>query len=787
LIRRFLVAVGILLVLTGSILTWLLFPFLRTFGDIGAGPGHQPSRLYGSPLELQGGGEMDADRLVEELERLGYHPQEGEGTPAGRFRAEEDGVAVRLRRRMSPDGPIPGQLLLARFEDGRVAGLQLDGQPVERAALEAPVLAAFYGEEARETWPVEVRDLPEHVVRAVLAAEDAAFFSHPGVSPTGIARALLVNLRRGEVAQGGSTLTQQLVKNVFLTHERSLFRKIREAVIALAVETWHSKRTILQGYLNQIYLGGGRGVQYYGLGTAARAYFGKDATELTLEEAATIAGMIKAPAAYSPLEHAERARARRDEVLRRMAELRWIDAARLEQALAAPVETAPLRFGERPAPHFADAMATEARERFGLKRLGGRGYHLFSSLSLGEQERAQEAVDEVLDGLDRRSRKDTEPLEAALVSVDPATGAILAHVGGRDFARSEFDRVSQARRQAGSAFKPIVLVAALEAGKASPATFLNDAPLTLKTGGRNWRPRNSDGGFRGWITARSAMEGSRNVPLVRLAMDVGLDKVAETARRMGIAGRMEEVPSLALGAADVTPREVATVYAALASGGLRPTLHGIASVLDAEGEAVQDLRPPKPERVLTPQVAYVTTSVLQGVVRRGTARGVWRYRISGPLAGKTGTTNEARDTWFAGYRPDRVTVVWVGHDNPEATRLSGSRAALPIWGRYMKAVLPELEDDDFPEPPGLEKATLCTMTGLRARANCPDTMREVFLPGQLPTKFCDLRHEPTEPLGGRLGLWLMKRLGQVIETQASAASEAAGAGEEGAGEEPPPP
>lgn len=750
------------------VLVWLLFPYLRTFGDIGAGPGNAPSRLYAAPLEVRRGEAATARSLAADLEALGYRAYDGEVLPHGRYREGGDALAVRLRRHMSPQGPVPGRLLLIELRRRRIESLRVDGQPAERAVLDVPVLATYFGEEAREKWPVQVEDLPEHVIQAVLAAEDDNFYWHPGVSPSGIVRAVIVNLRRGEVAQGGSTLTQQLVKNVFLTSERSLFRKIREAVIAVAVEVQHSKREILQGYLNGIYLGGSRGIQYYGVGTAARAYFGKDASELTLEEAAAIAGMIKAPAAYSPVADPERARKRRDEVLRRMAELEWIDEARLERALAVPVEASPLILGGRTAPHFADAMANEAGERFGLRRLGNRGLHLFSTLSLREQSLAAEAVTDTLEDLDRRGRPRAgqEPLEAALISTDPRDGAILAYVGGRDYSRSEFDRVSQAHRQAGSTFKPIVLVAALEAGKASPATMLKDEPLTLRTGGDRWSPKNADGAFLGPITARTALEKSRNVPLIRLAMDVGLDKVAATARRMGIESEMQEVPALALGGgADVTPREIATVYSTLASGGVRPVLHGLAEVTDAEGGTVEEVQAKKPERVLTPQVAYVATSVLEGVVSRGTGSGVRRYGIPGDLAGKTGTTNDARDSWFAGYRPDRVTVVWVGRDNPGATTLSGSRAALPIWGRYMKAALRGSEEAGFDEPDGLEHATVCRNSGLRARPECPSTVREVFLPGQRPTESCGLEHlRPEEPreLGLRFSDWLKGRLEKIF-------------------------
>jgi penicillin-binding protein 1B len=755
--------VAVLLVLT----FWLLFPYLKAFGDIGAGPDNSPSRLYALPEEIRVGEEMSPEDLARQLDAQGYRSWDEDVLPAGRYHFDEDVLVVRLRRHETPQGSVPGQIVVVHFLTRRIAALSVDGRPAESAALDPLVLATYYDEEMREKWPLQVKDLPEHVVQAVLAAEDDSFYWHPGVSPTGIARALMVDLRKGRAAQGGSTLTQQLVKNVFLTQDRRIFRKIREAVIAVAVEAQHSKRSILQAYLNTIYLGGASGVNYHGFGAAARAYFGKDATELTLPEAATLAGMIKSPAVYSPVASPERSRRRRDEVLHRMAELKWIDAGGLERALATPMVTSPQRLGGRPAPHFADAMASEARDRFGLTRLGSRGYNLFATLSIREQYLAQKATGEVLQELDGGRRKGVDPLEAALISVDPHTGAILAYVGGRDFGRSEFDRVAQAHRQAGSSFKPIVLVTALESGRLSQSSIVQDEPLTLKTGAGLWSPKNADGQFLGPVTVRKAVEQSRNVPLIRLAMNVGLAKVAATAHRMGIDSDLVALPALALGAADVTPREMATAYSTLANGGLRPVLHGLAAALGPDGKPVRDLQPKKPEQVISPQIAYITTSVLEGVVERGTARGVLRYGVPGLLAGKTGTTNEARDSWFAGYRPDRVTVVWVGLDNPGATSLSGSRAALPIWGQYMKASFQGARSSEFPEPAGLEKATVCRDSGMLARPICPTQIADVFLPGEKPTQVCNWKHEPRyeekqKQFGLRFSDWLKKKLERLV-------------------------
>jgi penicillin-binding protein 1B len=561
------------------------------------------------------------------------------------------------------------------------------------------------------------------------------------VSFSGIARAVWVNLRGGRLRQGGSTLTQQLVKNIYLTHERTLGRKAQELILAVLLEVRYDKRQILEAYLNEIYLGGSGGVSLMGVGAASRAYFGKDASQLDLAEAATLAGMIHAPALTSPLDHPDKARERRDWVLERMAKLKLATPERAEKAMASPVTVAPEPVVRRRAPYFADAVALEAQRRFGLEDLADGGYVLFSSLDWRNQQAAYDAVRDGLKAVEKgyqKGYKGKGPLQAALVSVDPETGGILAYIGGRGYEESQFDRAGQALRQAGSAFKPIIYAAAFEGRKVTPASFLEDEPLTVRLATVNWSPKNDDGTFHGWVTVRTALEKSYNPATTRLAMAVGMPRIVELAHDMGITSKMEPYPSVALGSAEVTPAELVSVYATLAAGGVRPPIHGLAAVLDRYGKPVEGAPLPKPKAVLSPQSAYLVTSLLQGVFERGTARGA-AAGIPGDVAGKTGTTNKRRDSWFGGYSPERATVVWVGYDDNSSTRLSGARAALPLWVRFTAKVAPRSGYSTFPQPPGVTTAVIDPTTGLLATEFCPYVMTEVFREGEAPSELCN-RH-----------------------------------------------
>jgi penicillin-binding protein 1B len=722
---------------------FVIRPFWRLSGHFDEVTFRQPSRLYGRATRLFEGRNFPPEMLIASLADEGYREDKTSNPlPAGRYRRTGREVAIHLRSFLLPDGSRGGGLVRIGYQGTHIDELRRDGQAADSVILDPPLLASYYGRTLLERRPVTLDDVSPDLIASILAAEDETFFGHAGVSLTGTARAVWVDLRGKGVRQGGSTLTQQLVKNLYLTQERTLARKSQEILLAVLLELRYSKKKILEAYLNEIYLGGGNGVSLVGVGAASRAYFGKDADQLDLAEAATLAGIIPSPANYSPITHPDRAKARRDWVLGRLASLGLVPQARVDAALAEPIAAAPEPVVRRRAPYFTDSAALEASRRFGIEDLEDGGYVLFSTLDWTGQKAAQEAVESGLKEIDGGRR--TRSLQAALVSMDPATGGILAYIGGRGYDASQFDRAGQARRQPGSSFKPVVYAAAFEAGKASPASFLEDEPLSVTTGGQVWSPKNDDDSYHGWVTVRTALEKSYNPATTRLALDVGMPQIVKLAHDMGITTPMEPFPAMALGAAAVTPLEMATVYSTLASGGSRPPVHALVAVLDHAGKVVQGAPLPKPVRVISPQTDYLVTSLLQGVLQRGTAAGAARG-IPGELAGKTGTTNQQRDTWFAGYAPERTTVVWVGYDDNGRTRFSGARAALPIWVRFMARVAPPGGYSTFAQPPGITTATIDPTTGMLATELCPEVITEVFREGEVPTEACNRHGGMPEP------------------------------------------
>ncbi len=734
--RLILAAVAVAL---GVAAAFVILPFWRLSSHFDEVIFRQPSRLYGRATRLYEGRSLPPDQLIAGLADEGYREDRTSAElPAGRYRRSRDGVEIHLRNFPLPDGSHGGGSVGVVYDGGRIAGLRRDGKATDAVILDPPLLASYYGKNLLERRPVTLGEVSPDLIAAILAAEDETFFGHAGVSLTGTARAVWVDLRGKGVRQGGSTLTQQLVKNLYLTQERTLARKSQEILLAVLLEVRYTKTKILEAYLNEIYLGGGNGVSLIGVGAASRAYFGKDADQLDLAEAATLAGIIPSPANYSPITHPERAKLRRDWVLGRLAKLGTVPQARIDQALQEPIAVAPEPVVRRRAPYFADSAALEASRRFGVEDLEDGGYSLFSTLDWTGQKAAQEAVEHGLKEID--GGRKGKSLQAALISMDPDTGGILAYVGGRGYDASQFDRAGRAQRQPGSSFKPVVYAAAFEAGTASPASFLEDEPITIK----DWSPKNDDDTYHGWVSVRTALEKSYNPATTRLALQVGMPQIVKLAGRMGITTPMDPYPAMALGAAAVTPLEMTTVYSTLASGGARPPVHELVAVVDHTGKTIQGAPLPKPERVLSAQTAYLVTSLLEGVLQRGTAAGA-AQGIPGELAGKTGTTNKQRDAWFAGFGRGRTTVVWVGYDDNGKTRLSGARAALPIWVRFMAKVAPPGGYSAFPQPPGVTTALIDPTSGRLATELCPTKLTEVFREGEVPTEVCNRHGGVPEP------------------------------------------
>jgi len=730
--RRFL-GVTLLLVLAGAI--WLIWPFWQLSGEFKNRSVKQPSRLYARSHRLTVGHSEDPARLILELDDLGYRRQKGGELARGEFTWDGRSLVVHLRPLPTPYGWNQGGVLEARFSGRHLETVVWRGAAVEAADLEPPLLFSYYGPDRQERRPVAIDALPDHLVLAVLAAEDARFYEHPGLSLTGILRAAWVNLRGGGIRQGGSTLTQQLVKNLFLTQDRTLARKLREAALALLIDWRFEKREILDAYLNEIYWGSSGGINLMGVGSAAWAYFGREAGQVDLCESAVLAGMISSPGSYSPVSRPEKSLQRRNWVLQRMGELEWLTAERLAVALEEPLCVAPQPVGTRQAAYFRDRAAAEVERRFGVGELADRGYRVLSTLDRWDQEAAEAMVDWGLKSLEEGWEKDSKasgPLQAALVSLDPRTGEILAYLGGRDYGSSQFDR-------AGSAFKPVVYAAAFEDMVAAPSTMLEDAPLTVAlVAGKKWTPQNSNNRYRGWVSTRTALEDSLNVPTARLALQVGLSRIVQMAQAMGISTRLQPVPALALGAFEVTPLELASVYSVVAAGGVRREVHGVRGLLDPAGEPVEGRPLDPPQRVISPQANFLLTSVLQGVLDRGTASSVRSQGLEARLAGKTGTTNDRRDSWFSGFSSDRVSLVWVGYDDNSSTRLSGARAALPIWARFTWKVTPPGGYSLFPQPEGITSAVIDPQSGELATDDCPEVLTEVFLAGTTPTEVCSL-------------------------------------------------
>ncbi|HUK12118.1 MAG TPA: transglycosylase domain-containing protein [Thermoanaerobaculaceae bacterium] len=718
----------------------LLVPAWRLLERVTSRVPGEPSRLYARPLALRLGERADPRQVRAQLDALGYAADDGRGPlEVGRLRVSGGTLAVRLRRFPTARGIDPGGLLELRVVGGQVVGLRRNGVAVDEATLEPMLLAAYLDDDHRDCRRLPPGPLPETLVHAVLAAEDADFFRHPGISLGGIARAAWVDLRAGEAAQGGSTLTQQLVKNLALSGERTVWRKAREAALAVLLELRLSKLEILRAYLDSAYLGAHDGVSLIGVGAAARAYFGKDPDQLSLAEAATLAGMLSAPAHASPILHPDHARARRDWVLHRMAGLGWASADAAARAAAEPVATFPEPIAPLRAPYFVEAVRAEARERLPGATLERDGLALLATLGWRDQLAAEGAVGAELSRLERGTRRrGPAALQAAVVSLDPRDGALLAYVGGRDWSRSEFDRAGSARRQAGSAFKPVVYATAFALGRAAPSTILADEPLSVRSGGNLWEPRDDDGEFLGPVPARAALEESRNVPAARLGIDTGLDAVVGMGRAMGITAPLDPVPALSLGAFGLSPCELATVYATLAAGGVRPAVHGLEAALDANGAPVALAPLPERRRAMPEAVAFLLTDVLRGVLDRGTGRSARALGVGDALAGKTGTSNEGRDAWFAGYSPDRTTVVWVGRDDDGPTGLTGAQAALPIWARITIAVRPPGGYPPFAEPEGLVRAVIDPASGELATTRCPNVRTELFLAGNAPSATCQL-------------------------------------------------
>jgi penicillin-binding protein 1A len=583
---------------------------------------------------------------------------------------------------------------------------------------------------------VALAQIPKGLRDAIIATEDARFYSHHGVDPTGIARAVYQNFRRGRIVEGGSTITQQLAKVLFLTPDKSLERKLKEAVLALELERRYSKDRILEMYLNQIYFGHGA----FGVEAAARTFFGKSVAELSLPEATLLAGLPKAPSTYSPFEHPEAAKRRRATVLARMVDVGALAPPLAKKTAETTLGLIPPERRRTTGQYYLEYVQQQLEAQYGADLVFKGGMQVYTTLSPVMQVKAERALREGLRALESRrvaaAKDKTAPAperpEGALLTIDPQTGYIKAMVGGYDFFKSEFNRAVQARRQPGSAFKAFVYLAALESGQ-TPASVVDDSPVEFTTGrnGKPWKPDNYDRKFRGPITYQQALEESVNVAAVKVLEKNGVRRTVDLARRLGVESPLGENLSIALGTSDLSLLEITSAYGALANQGawMRPT--AIRYVLDSQRKLLEE-NTPQSKQVVSPELAYVMTYMLRGTIERGT--GVAARALGRPAAAKTGTTNDYSNAWFIGYTPQLVTGVWVGYDRPRSLGKdeTGSRVAVPIWTSFMQEALAGTPPEDFPIP---ERVVLVPVD-MNASGGCGRPVTMAFIAGTEPKEAC---------------------------------------------------
>ncbi len=763
-LRILLVALGVPAVLFVVVLGYYYVVFSRLIdARLHGERDHVLPRVYGRPIELRTGEMMSQRELVDRLNDLGYAEQAGVQR-AGEFSISGGVVTVSPR-----SGPAAGKVARAVFRKPAPpkvpAGQPAPPPPVERLerleivgagqtrslTLDPPLLTALISTSREKRRQVPLAKIPKPVVQAVLAIEDHRFYEHPGIDPLGLIGAAISNMRgRKSYLAGGSTITQQLIRNVFLGSvianptEKSIRRKVLEAFMAMVLERRASKDEVLELYLNEVYLGQRGSFAIHGVPEGARLFFGKDVYNLSLAEAATLAGVIHSPQVVSPFVSLPRARERRNVVLKLMADDGFVPKDAAEQASREPL-TVVARALEAEAPYFVDLVGQTLSEQFSAVMRSTQPVEVYTTLDLHLQRFAQDAVRDGLTQVDqllaRRKRK--AAAQAALIAVDPRTGEILALVGGRSYNQSQYNRAVVAKRQPGSVFKPFVYLAAFEKAAAegrndlTPATVVVDEPTTFYFEDKTWDPGNYEGEYDGPVTLRHALAQSKNAATIKVAEMTGYDQIAALWKRFGTSTVPHAYPSIALGVFEATPIEIATAFTAFPSLGEMHPLRTILRVVDGGKDAGAGLTPP-PRRVARPDTTFLVLNMMRSVINEGTGAAVRASGFALDAAGKTGTTNDLRDAWFVGFTPELLTVVWVGLDENQPLGLSGAQAALPIWNQFMLRALAGHPNVEFPVPDGIDFADIDKDTGKLALPSCPRTFREAFLAGSAPTETCEL-------------------------------------------------
>ena len=732
-LKKVLIAGGVFFIICAAYIAYLDFQIRSQFeGKRWA----IPARVYARPLELYPQARLNADQFENELKVLSYHRSLNPSRPGNYFR-NGDHFMVVSRSFTFWDGSEPSVSMQAKFIGNTLEDLRdsKTGTPLPIVRLDPAIIGRIYPSHTEDRVLVKLDEVPPLLVKALVAVEDRDFYHHHGVSLRGIARALMANIRAGATVQGGSTLTQQLVKNFFLSNERSIWRKINEALMALLLEWHYEKNDILQAYINEIYLGQDGQRSIHGFGLASYFYFEKPLNKLRTDEIALLVGIVKGPSYYNPRRDPKRAQERRDLVLDLMVSQGDVTeaeamAAKTEEPSVVPIEKSNITSY----PAFMDLVRRQLRRDYKEEDLNSEGLQIFTTLDPLIQYESETAMSKWLNRLGKSRDLPDSELQGASVVVSVDGGEVLSLVGGRNPQFAGFDRALDAVRHIGSLIKPAVYLTALEQyDKYTLVSLLDDGPLTLELeNGDQWQPSNFDNEFHGMVPLYTALSHSYNLATARLGLEVGLPSIITTLNQLGVERDIRPYPSMLLGSLALSPIEVAQMYHTIAAGGFRTPLRAIREVLTAQGQSLQRY-PLSVKKVIDAEPIFLLNAALRETARRGTGQGVYRF-VPPDLAvsGKTGTSNDLRDSWFAGYTGDKLGVVWVGMDDNRSAGLTGSQGALNVWGEIFRAMNTNSAVDNVPT--NIEMVTIDTQTQLLAGSNCDTGLQLPFIKGTAPTE-----------------------------------------------------
>jgi penicillin-binding protein 1B len=693
------------------------------------------SGIYAAPRVLRKGQKISVQELVANLRHAGYVEGESRNIWSGNFSVDGDTITIQTNETAREQT----ETISLKIANNEIQTIRSDNRALDAYELQPEMISGSSEAKRGSINTLKFEQIPETLRNAIIATEDRRFFEHSGLDFRGMARALWRNISDNSLTQGGSTITQQFVKNVFLTREKTFARKFNEAFLALALEKRLSKEEIFALYCNEIYFGQYGAIAVHGVEQASRVYFGKAIEKISVAEAATLAAMIKSPNRYAPHKDYAAAIERRNLILQMMAESGLISPLVAQNAVAEQIAlAAPKKNDQSLAPYFVDSAAKQISEK---NLPEGRNLRVYTTIDTQLQELAENAVKNNLAKLDRTFAKKGLTPQAALVALDPHSGQILAMVGGRDYAASQLNRASEARRQPGSTFKPFVYAAALERGRL-PTTLISDRPTAFPFDRKPYQPANYGNSYAMRdITLKTALAKSSNVAAVETALEAGLHNVSKTAEKFGLP-KPPEYPSIALGTAETTPLELAAAYAVFANGGKRVTPTYVSKIVSGDGEILTETEP-RDASVISPQTAYMITDMLGAAVERGTARAA--HGALGKDAVFVGKTGSSKDGWFVGYTPNLVTVVWIGFDEGDKDiGFTGGEIALPVWVDFMRSAVqsrPEFGGKAFPMPKGLMEITIDPETGMLADKFCP-AKEKVVIPANSFSNIACWRHQP---------------------------------------------